>query len=142
MRERRKSFYTAQRRISAQKDEPSSQSTVAPSQKRPRRGQMNQSDPPQSNGRVEAPKSSGRVKPTNALAVRNNNNVISKNRPNSQSNTAKGPNNLKNIKNVIDIDKLPTDQTVKIVKPCVVKKRRVTVALDRIAPEVLDRYRR
>lgn len=141
MRERRKSFYAAQRRIATQKDEPSSQSTMASSQKRPRRGQMHQSDPPQSNGRVEAPKSSGRVKPTNALAVRNNNNVISKNRPNSQSNTAKGPNNLKNIKNVIDIDKLPTDQTVKIVKPCVVKKRRVTVALDRIAPEVLDRYR-
>lgn len=140
MRERRKSFYTAQRRISAQKDEPSSQSTVAPSQKRPRRGQANQSDPPQSNGRVEAPQSSGRLKPTNTPAVQNNNNIISKNRPNS--NTAKGPKNLRHIKNVIDIDKLRTNQTVNIVKPCVVRKRRVTVALDRMPPEIVNQYRK
>lgn len=141
MRERRKSFYTAQRRISTQKDEPSSQSTVAPSQKRPRRGQTNQSDPPQSNGRVEAPQSSGRRKPTNTPAVRNNNNIISKNPSNSQSNTAKGPKNLKHIKNVINIDELRTNQTVNIVKPCVVRKRRVTVAVDRMAPEIVNRYR-
>lgn len=137
IRQRRKSFYSAKKRITEQINASSSQSTVASSQKNPKKSST-QPDPPL--------RTSGRLRGEKASASQNVLHTIEQTKApvnrHAQSKNAKISNNLKNIKNHLNIDELRTNENVNVIQPARVKRRRLTVALDRLNQETINEYLR
>lgn len=135
IRQRRKSFYSAKKRITEQANLSSSLSTAASSQKNPKKSSTQPDPPVRTSGRLRGEKASASQ---NALHT-----IDQKKAPfnrHEQAKNAKISNNLKNITNHLNIDKLRTNENVNVTKPAKVVMRRVTVGLDRLNQETINRY--